>query len=102
MTRCLKFASALSAQRIFFATIVKPRKLHSLIDATLLLAGLTVSLRIVSRYRVTLRITRSPARGLLTRITKSSAYRAKRWPRVSNSPSSWFSRMLASNGDFTP
>ena len=41
LTRCLKFASALSLQRIFLPRGVNPRKRQSLIGATLLLAGLT-------------------------------------------------------------
>ena len=44
-----------------------------IIKATLLLARLTVSLRVCSRYRVKLPMTRSPARLDLTRTTKSSA-----------------------------
>ena len=47
----------------FVLLIVKPRKLHSLIKATLLLARFTLSLRVLSRYRVMLR--NDPLRGAL-------------------------------------
>ena len=58
-SRCLifvKLARAFAVQRIFLPLIVKPRKLHSLSGATLLLAGLTMSLSCVCRYRVMLRM----------------------------------------------
>jgi hypothetical protein len=54
----LNTASTLSVLRILLPLIVKPRKLHSLIGATLLLAGFTLSLRVPSTYRVMLRIAR--------------------------------------------
>ena len=91
----LKCAKSLSVQRIFLPLIVKLRKRHSRIDASLSLAGLTLSLRVCSRHRVILFITRCAACSLLTRMIMSSAWRAKRWPRRCNSRSSWSSRILA-------
>ena len=50
---------------------------------------------------MTLALTRSPVRGLLTRISRSSAYLANRYPRRSSSLSRSSKRMLATNGETT-
>jgi len=84
------------------APIWKPRKVHCLRGADWLLARLTTSLSVPSTNRVTLSLTRCAALPLRTMIRKSSAYRAKRCPRFSNSLSSGSRTMLASNGESGP
>jgi len=66
----LEFAEGLVRPSDFGPLKVKPRKLVLSVDETRLLSWLTLSLSLRSRKRVTLSFTRSPARCVLTNMTR--------------------------------
>src|SRR5690606_24629371 len=102
LIRRLNSAKALSVHLIFELWIVNPRKPHSCIGATLLFTEFTVSFSFASRNFVTSSSTAFPCAFDLVRMTKSSAYRAKRYPLRSSSLSRLSRRMLDNNGDKGP
>ena len=98
-TRCLTSAKASSDQRRLVPRKVKPRHTTASVRHTRLLDSFTLRLSGVVSKRVRLVLTRSPARLLLTRTSRSSAYLANRWPRRSTSLSRSSNQTLASHGE---
>ena len=93
---------ALSDQRTLNFLNTNPRYSVPSVGPTRLFSSLTANFRRLSRKLRMLVFTRSPARQLLTKMMKSSAYLTKLRPRFSNSLAKSSSMIFANNGESGP